>query len=127
MNKKRLLKSIIGTVVIYGVLYAFLYLLGNMTHIGLGALLWINGVSCAVCSIVAGLLFKGEMYAAVWAAGAMIFFTVAWSWDFEVFMTGLVLYLLPLLIPFFIVKSIFMDIKEDKKAKAGAEQNSNTK
>lgn len=112
MNKERLLKSIIGTVAIYGVLVAFLYLINQIFNLGLGDL-WIEPVTCAVCSIAAGLLLKGELYAAVWAAGAVIFCAVitvissfSQGWDFSSFMLMLVFYSAPLLIPFFIAKAV---------------------
>lgn len=127
MNRKRLIKSIIGTVAIYGVLVAFLFLLSKTVNLGLGEL-WVEPVSCVVCSIVAGLLFKGEIYAAVWSAGAVIFCAVIPNgWDFSVVIGMLMLFLAPLLIPFFIVKSVFLSRKLEEKEKAGAEQENNIK
>lgn len=130
MNWKRLIKSVIGTGAIYGVLVAFLFLLSKTGNLGLGEL-WVFPVSCVVCSIVAGLLFKGELYAAVWLAATAVFFAVMWGfptdWNFETFGIAFLLLLAPLLFPFFIAKSVFLSRKLEDKEKAGAEQENNIK
>lgn len=102
MNKKRLLKSIIGTVAIYGVLLALLFIFRYIDD--LGVYLYVHFVTLSVCSITAGLLFKGKLYATVWSAATVIFFfaicVVQSGWDFESFMGAVILFLIPLLIPF---------------------------
>lgn len=120
MNKKRLLKSIIGTVAIYGVLVALLFIFSNI--VDLLVYMWIYEGVLIACSIAAGLLFKGELYAAVWSAGTIIFFVaVFWApsgWDLESFLMAALMVLAPLLIPFFIVKSIFVSIKLQEQEKS---------
>lgn len=117
MNKKRLLKSIIGTVAIYGVLVAFLFILSKTINLGLGEL-WIFPVLCAVCSVTAGLLFKGKLYAAVWSAASVIFMSFMLNWDYSVIGVGIVLFLAPLLFPFLIAKAIALSINEEKELSA---------
>lgn len=118
MNKKTFLKSLIGTVAIYGVLLAFLFILSKTIYLGLGEL-WIFVVSFVVCSIAAGLLFKGQIYAWVWSAATLILFVVICGLpsggDFESIIWGVCLFLAPLLIPFLIVKSIFVSINLQEK------------
>lgn len=120
MNKKRLLKSIIGTVVIYGVLLAFIFIFREIIDFLVYLPVLIGAF--AACSIAAGLLFKGELYAAVWSAGTIIFFVaVFWApsgWDLESFLMAALMVLAPLLIPFFIVKSIFVSIKLQEQEKS---------
>lgn len=113
MNRKTLLKSIIGTVVIYGVLLAFLFIFRNIIDF-LVYLPVLIGAFVA-CSIAAGLLFKGKIYAWVWTAASAIFYAVFWlhpagERKFEFILLWSVIVLAPLLIPFFIVKSIFISI-----------------
>lgn len=118
MNKKRLLKSIIGTVAIYGVLVAFLFILGKTVYLGLGEL-WVFPVSFVVCSIAAGILFKGQIYAWVWSAAAVIFVCAVCYGQLEFILTlGVPFVLMPLTIPFLIVKSIFISINEKKELAA---------
>ncbi|MDE6726967.1 MAG: hypothetical protein K2J80_03385 [Oscillospiraceae bacterium] len=118
MNKKLFLKSIIGTVGIYLFLIAFVFILSNF----LDALVYLpiyEGVLIA-CSIAAGLLFKGQIYAWVWTAATVIIFVVICAapsgWDFESIIAGVGLFLVPLLIPFLIVKSVFVSIKLQEKS-----------
>lgn len=114
MNKKSLLKSIIGTVVIYLFLTAFIVIAPQIVDI-----LSYYGVYLCVfvaCSIAAGLLFKGKLYAAVWSAASVIYVSAVCEWDFEFILTlGVLCGLLPLLIPFFITKMIVLSINEDKE------------
>lgn len=119
MNKKRLLKSIIGTVAIYGVLLAFHFILSKMFNLGLGEWLWISIVSLVACSIAAGMLFKGELYAAVWSVATVIFVCAVCYGQLEFILTlGVPFILIPLLIPFLITKAIFISINEKKELSA---------
>lgn len=125
MSKKRLIKSIIGTVAIYGVLAAFLFILSKTIKPGLGELL-IEPVPFVVCSFAAGLLFKGKMNALVWSAATEIFFVVicatsSGDWDFEAFMRALWFVVALLLIPFFIAKSIALSVNEGNERPAELE------
>lgn len=120
MNKKRLLKSIIGTVVIYGVLLAFIFIFRDI--IDFLVYLPVLIAAFAACSIAAGLLFKGEIYAAVWSAATAIFYVALWGfYDFEWFILGLGIILAPLFIPFFIIKAGFWLKEEEKKEKSRLE------
>lgn len=103
MDKKRLLKSILGTLGIYLLLVAFLFIFSNF----LDSLVyyWVYCGVLIACSITAGLLFKGQIYPWVWSAATVIFFVVFLGPAIlEGFFIGVIFILLPLLIPFFIVK-----------------------
>lgn len=114
MNKKRLIKSIIGTVVIYGVLLAFIFIFRDIIDFLVYLPVFIGAL--AVDSIAAGLLFKGQIYAWVWTAATVIFYVALWGfYNFEWFILGLGIILAPLFIPFFIIKAGFWLFKEEKK------------
>lgn len=124
MNKKTLLKSIIGTVAIYGVLAAFLFILRNLFDVL--AVYVILCVVFAACSFTAGLLFKGKMNALVWSAGTEIFFVVicatfSGDWDFGAFMRAVWFVCALLLIPFFIAKSLARSVNEGNERPAEPE------
>lgn len=119
MKKKTLLKSLIGTVGIYLVLMAFILIFRDKIDFLVYLPVYIG--TFAACSIAAGLLFKGQIYAWMWLAATVIFYVAMWGLELEGLFTGTVLFLYPLLIPFFIVKAIFLSIKEEKKEKSGLE------
>lgn len=120
MNKKTLLKSIIGTVGIFLVLIASVFLLRNYFDV-LGDYIIYCGVLIA-CSIAAGLLFKGKLYAWVWLSASIIFTSFICAWDFEAIITlGLPCVLMPLTVPYLIVKSIVLSVNEEKELSAKAE------
>ncbi|MDE6733066.1 MAG: hypothetical protein K2J77_09355 [Oscillospiraceae bacterium] len=106
MNKKRLLKSMIGTVAIYGVLVAVIFFSGYILQLDVLVDYYFYLGVLIVCSIVAGLLFKGEMYAAVWSAASVIFCAVISGFDLLGIMLVSWYVLAPLLIPFFIAKAL---------------------
>lgn len=117
MNKKTLLKSIIGTVGIYMLLIAFFIIFRNILDVLVYLPIYV--AVFAACSIAAGLLFKGQIYVWVWTAVTVILFVVVWwpiSWDFIFYEAGVTL--APLLIPFLIVKSIFVSIKLQEQEKS---------
>ena len=115
MNKKTLLKSIIGTVVIYGVLLALIFIFRDIIDFLVNFSILVGAF--VVCSIAAGLLFKGKIYAWVWTVVSVLFVSFMWNWDVE-FIAGMLLFLTPLLIPFLIVKAIFLSNKEEKELSA---------
>lgn len=124
MNKKRLLKSIIGTAAIYGVLLAFLFILRAFYDVI--AVYVIFSVAFAACSFSAGVLFKGQMNALVWSAGTEIFFVVicaisSGDWDLGSFINALWFVIALLIIPFFIAKSLARTINEGNERPAGLE------
>lgn len=113
MNKKTLLKSIIGTVGLYPVLVAFIVIfrviVDFLVHFSI-----LVGAFIA-CSIAAGLLFKGKIYAWVWTVATVIFHVViiiliSGGIDVESIFTYVWFVVAPLLIPFFVVKPIFVSI-----------------
>lgn len=115
MNVKTLLKSIIGTVAIYGVLLAFIFIFRDIVDFLVHFSILVGAF--IACSIAAGLLFKGKIYAWVWTVASVLFVSFIWNWNLE-FIAGMWRFLMPLLIPFLLVKAIFISINEKKELSA---------
>lgn len=116
-NKKALLKNIIGTAGIYLVLIASVFILENFFDVLADYIIYC-GLLIA-CSIAAGVLFKGQIYAKVWSAAAIIFMSIMCDWHVGFVITlGVPFILAPLTIPFLIVKSIFISKNEKNELAA---------
>lgn len=106
MNKKTLLKSIIGTVGIYLVLIAFIFIFRDIVDFLVHFSILVGAF--VACSIAAGLLFKGKIYVWVWTAASIIFMFVFSGGNLEFILMGVWYILAPLAVPFLIIKSIFI-------------------
>ena len=115
MNKKTLLKSILGTLGIFLVLVAFIFIFILPDIIDV---LGDYPVCCGVmigCSVAAGLLFKGKIYAWVWSAASVIFLVAIMGGYLPLIIVGVWYVLAPLIIPFLIVKAIFLSFESGEE------------